>query len=162
MSVITFIYTDLPLNKLEYNIEDMFDEEYPLVISLDGSPVWGISFSKEKLHEIHEEATGHLFPELIRYHVIKSAGVYFEYNKHFPEGMKRSAQMCLDWLFSLVRDHLRSGAKKFYYSELWISFNPDKKKPKMEKIDLANFKPDDTEFSFGNFTIWEFVDSSIK
>jgi hypothetical protein len=160
MTATTFIYTDQPLSRTEYSLEDIFGEEYMAFVFTEGLPLFGIHFSQEKLHEIDEEAAGNPFPELIRYRVVSFAG--FEYNKHYPENIKRSSRRSLDWLLEIARRHLRNGAKKFYYASLCTPTYWDKKKPKMKEIDLAKFRPKEKKFEFGSFTIWEFVDSSIK
>jgi hypothetical protein len=32
----------------------------------------------------------------------------------------------------------------------------------MRKLDLAEFEPSEKKFYFGDYAIWEFIDSSIK
>jgi len=160
MSSIEFIYTDKPLKKLNYSVKDMIGADQVPWVKFSGSPAPGVRFSEEELHKEAEEAAGHLFPGLKRY-LVRASTTSFQYNRSLPADQRESERKCLEWLLNLIRMHLKDGAEKFYYASLWYTFDPDVKKPKMKKIDLAKFIPDDNEFEFGRYTIWEFVDSSI-
>lgn len=163
MSNVDFIYTDHPLKKLEYTLDDMFGEyEIKWWSSIDNSPVTGIKFSEGELQGSEEEVAGSLFLELIRYRVIKSGSVDFQYHKHHPENVKYASRASLNWLLNFIRRHLRGGTKKFYYAHLPVPFDSGSKKHVMKKIDLAKFNPKDKEFEFGYNTIWEFFDSSLN
>jgi len=160
MSSVNFIYTDKPLKKLEYSIKDVIGEDLSPFITFDKPLVTEVRF-EEKLSKEDEDATGHIFPDLKKYRIITNT-VSFQYSKNFPLEWKTSELKSLEWLLNLARDHLKTGAKKFYYAHLWYTFNPDCKKPKMKKIDLAKFKPNEKEFEFGRYSIWEFVDTDIN
>ena len=161
MSVIYFAYTDKRLKRSEYSLQEMLGDKHQLTgnTSLNGSPIPGIRFSKEELCRCDAEAAGHLFPDLRRY-LVHTGAVRFNYHK--TSSFKEGVRLCIEWLFDLIREHLRNGAKKFYFAQLWASYNPDERKPKNRKIDLANFELNDEEFDFGFYTVCEFVDSSMK
>ena len=159
MSNIDFIYTDIPLKNLEYTAEEILGgSRSRRVISLDGSPVLGIKFSELPRNKNSEKWN---VPNigLIRYLVVRGA-TFFEYSKDDP--WKEEDKKSLEWLLNLIGNHLRGGAKEFYYAHLWVSSGSDEKKPKLKEIDLAKFKPSEKRFDFGHHTIWKFVDSSIK
>ena len=159
MSDIEYIYTDLPLNRLEYTAEEMIGRGQKMrYVSIDGSPAMGIKFS-EVPPSRSRERWNIPFIDLRRYMITQGA-VRFEYDKNDP--WERSDRMSLDWLLNFIRSHFKSGARKFYYARLWEGFDPDEKSPKLKKIDLAKFEPSEKGFKFGFHTIWEFVDSSVK
>jgi hypothetical protein len=160
MSDIEYIHTDLPLKKLEYTTKDIFGEyQMKSVITIDGSPA---NFTEVRFKEVpprRSQAKWNIpFLELRRYWI--NSNIFFEYGKYST--FKEDGQKALEWLSNLIKDHLRSGAKKFYYATLCEAYDPDERNPKMKKIDLAKFKPSKRGFSFGDHTIWEFIDSSIE
>jgi hypothetical protein len=159
MTTARFIYTDRPISKSEYFLEDIIGEDQEVIIQLDGSPSVGISLDEPC--EVDRKAAGHLFPGLIIYRM--DSVLSFNYNSKYQlDYMRERGQKALKWLLDIAREHLKNGAKKFYYGVLNESLNPDKKKPKMRKLDLAEFKPNEKKFDFGDYVIWEFIDSSIK
>lgn len=159
MSDFEYMYTDLRLDKLEYTMEEMIGaDQTNRCVSLDGSPVLGVRFQETSPGRSRLD-WDEPFLALVEYRVIHGAA-YFEYNKR--DEWKKSDRMCLGWLMSLIQNHLRCGAKKFYYAHLWESNDPDIKKPRTKKIDLATFRPSDKKFEFGRHTVYEFIDSSIK
>jgi hypothetical protein len=90
---------------------------------------------------------------------VDHGAIYFYYKKDDP--WKETGKASVEWLLGLIKDHLRQGAKKFYYACMWEG-DLREKDPKMKKIDLAKFELPEKGFDFGQHTIWEFVDSYIK
>jgi hypothetical protein len=160
MTTVRFIYTDRPISRTEYSPADIFGggpEE--IFLKPDGSPRMAVRLKEPS--ESDEKAAGHLFPGLMIYKV--NTVISFTYNtKCQSDNMNERGRIGLNWLLDLAREHLKNGAKKCYYGVLSDSWSPDQKKPKMKKLDLAKFKPKDRKFVFGDYVIWQFIDSSIR
>jgi hypothetical protein len=183
MSSIDFIYTDVPLKKTCYTIKDMFGTERTTWTPSGGTHV-GVRFSNEKLPSEAEEAAGHIFPGMARYEVLTGIA-RFNYLTIVSDGLKETDSVFLDWLFMMIKDHLRNGAEKFYYASLWYGRDPDADPPRMKEVDLTDFEPrenrrffrtyrhptkggdltdrdpDEEGFHFSKYSICEFVDSSV-
>ena len=159
MSKIEYIHTDLPLKKLKYMSDEILGGyQATRVMTIDGSPAEGVIFSEVPPRRSKEKWN---VPFLVlRRYMVTHCAISFEYGKDGP--FREEDRRSLEWLLNFIKDHLRNGAKKFYYAYLWEGYDPDKKNPSMKKIDLAKFKLSEKGFDFGHHTIWEFVDSSIR
>ncbi|MDR0791345.1 MAG: hypothetical protein LBE47_02270, partial [Methanomassiliicoccaceae archaeon] len=126
MSDIEYIHTDLPLKRLEYTMEEILGGyTSKRIISIDGSPI-GISLRFKEVPPRRSQAKWNIpFLELRRYWIVTS--VCFEYSKYNTYEIEY--KMSLEWLLNLITDHLRSGAKKFYYATLCEAYDPDERNP---------------------------------
>jgi hypothetical protein len=195
------IFTDKPLDKTEYTMEEITGDYSPEIMDNDPPRIIGdgpleiiivagvkdlhlgghvlkrakyvfsngysvkmpflneyrpskyIDFVKRTREEVYD-ITGDLLPGLETYETHISC---FNYWEDHPLELKEYRRAFLEWFFSVVREHLRKGAKEFRYAAFW--YDDDPKTFKTETIDLATFVPDENEFAFRWATIYEFIDS---
>ncbi|MCL1905209.1 MAG: hypothetical protein FWG19_03710 [Methanomassiliicoccaceae archaeon] len=178
MTSVQIIYTDKRIMKREYSYSEVYgdgqrravlvDDLRPRTPFPDGCLVFSgpllppcVTLSKElsEFAKTAEKEVGCPFADLKKYQVHGS--LCCNYSKKDRGEEKEYSMRALDWLLGLAGDHLRNGAKKFYFASLWYPLHPHDRLT-MKKLDIADFKPYPREFSFGAPTVWEFVDSGIN